>query len=78
MFAFLVSVLSHDDIQLQLQTDPKTQEKLSELLCYRDFVRLELIASNQTVGNRSRADQFFISNLNASYKMCHRYVASPL
>jgi len=54
------------------QTDPKTQERLSELLCYRDFVRLNLIGSQRSIGQRIRSESFFISNLNSSYKMCHR------
>lgn len=66
--------MSHEDLHMGLHTDPKTQERLSELLCYRDYVRLNLIGSQRGIGQRSRQEQFFISNLNSSYKMCHRFV----
>ncbi|XP_067934289.1 myotubularin-related protein 13-like [Watersipora subatra] len=67
------SMLSQDDVHVGLQTDPKTQERLSELLCYRDFVRLNLIGSMKNIGQRVRSENFFTSNLNSSYKMCHSY-----
>ena len=73
IYLLLFVVISQEELHLAPQTDPKTQEGLSELLCYRDFVRLELISSQRGIGQRSRSEPFFISNLNSSYKMCHRY-----
>ena len=71
IYLLLFVVISQEELHLAPQTDPKTQERLSELLCYRDFVRLELISSQRGIGQRSRSEPFFISNLNTSQIVLH-------
>jgi len=70
----LCAVIDEQEIQLQIQTDAKNVDRLSERAYCRDFSRLGF--GSLTAQSRSRTEPFRLTMINSTYSVCPRSAVS--